>query len=181
MPKRLFIALELPAGCREALAAVAEPIPGLRWLAADQLHLTLAFLGNVDAEPEQSLRDHLAELRAPAFSLRLSGLGMFRARRPTTIWAGVEDVHGGLRVLHGEVLRALAAAPIEMKPASFQPHITLARLKDVPARKLRSFLEVNQARDFGTVAIEGFTLFSSVPGPAGAAYGVEERYSLVTR
>ena len=83
--------------------------------------------------------------------------------------------------LHGEVLRALAAARIEMKPASFHPHITLARLKGVPSRKLRSFLEANPSREFGTVAIEGFTLFSSVLGPNGAAYGVEERHALVTR
>jgi 2'-5' RNA ligase len=181
MPKRLFIALELPVGCREALAALAEPIPGVRWVAADQLHVTLAFLGNMDAETEQQLRDNLAELGAPEFSLRLSGVGMFRARRPTTIWARVDDVHGGLRVLHGEVLRSLAAAHIETRPASFHPHITLARLKDVPARRLRSFLEASQSREFGTVAVEGFTLFSSVLRPAGAAYGVEERYSLVTR
>jgi 2'-5' RNA ligase len=181
MPKRLFIALELPADCREALAAVATPIPGVRWLAADQLHLTLAFLGNVDAETELQLRDRLAELRVPAFILRLSGVRMFQARRSAVIWAGAEDADDGLMSLHGEVLRALAAANIEMKPASFRPHITLARLKDFPACKLRSFLEANKSREFGTVAIEGCALFSSVLGPDGAVHSVEERYPLVAR
>jgi len=181
MAKRLFIALELPTDCRNALAAVATPIPGVRWLVADQLHLTLAFLGNVDAEAQQRLRDRLAELHVPAFSMRLIRVVMFRARRPTTIWAGVEEADDGLMALHGEILRAVKAAHIEMKPASFHPHITLARLKDVPTRKLRSFLEANHSRGFGTVAIEGFTLFSSVLGPDGAAHSVEERYALVAR
>ena len=61
------------------------------------------------------------------------GVGMFRARRPTTIWAGVEDADGGLMALHGEVLPALAAADIEVSPATFRPHITLARPKDASA------------------------------------------------
>jgi len=181
MAKRLFIALELHAGRREALAAVAETIPGVRWLAADQLHLTLAFLGNVDAELEQLLRDSLAELRVPEFSLRLCGVRIFRARRSAVIWAGVEDAQDGLMALHGEVLRAVAAAHIEIKRASFHPHITLARLKDAPAHKIRSFLKANQSREFGTVAIEGFTLFSSVLGPVAAVHHVEKRYALVTR
>ena len=180
MAKRLFIALELPEDCREALAAMAEPIPGVRWLAVDQLHLTLAFLGNTDAETEERLRDRLAALRVPAFSLRLNGVGMFRARRSAVIWAGVKDADDRLLALHGEVIRALAAAHIEMKSASFRPHITLARLKDVPARRLRSFLEANQSHEFGTASIESFTLFSSVLGSDGADHSVEERYALVT-
>jgi len=83
--------------------------------------------------------------------------------------------------LHDEVLRAVTAAHIEMKSASFCPHITLARLKNLSARKLRPFLEANQSREFGTAAIKAFTLFSSVLGPSGAVHHVEERYALVTR
>ncbi len=179
MIKRLFIALELPAGCREALAAVAEPIPGLRWVPADQLHLTMVFLGNVDVEAERRLRDRLAELQLPPFKLRLHGVGMFRGRQRAVIWAGVDDVHDVLTALHGEVHRALAAARIELNPSSFDPHITLARLKNVPSHKLRSFLEANRSRELGAVAIESFTLFSSVLGPAGAVHHVEERYAMV--
>ena len=55
MGKRLFIAQALPAGCREAPAAVAEPISGVRWVAADQFHLTLAFPGNIGVESARRL------------------------------------------------------------------------------------------------------------------------------
>lgn len=96
------------------------------------------------------------------------------------IWAGVEDVHDGLMALHREVHRALAAAHIEMPPVSFHPHITLARLKNVPAHKLQSFQEANRSREFGTVQFNHFTLFSSALGPIGAIHHVEERYALVS-
>ena len=180
MAKRLFIALELHAGCRETLAALAEPIPGARWIPADQLHLTLAFLGNIGVETEIQLRDSMAELRVPSFSLRLRGVGAFRSRRSTVLWAGVEDAHDGLMTLHGEVRRALAMAHIELKSAPFHPHVTIARLKGSPAHRIHSFVKANASREFGTVAIEDFTLFSSVLGAVGAAYHAEERYALVT-
>ena len=181
MAKRLFIALELPARCRESLAAVAEPVVGVRWLPEDQFHLTLAFLGTVDAETEEHLRDTLSDVRVPAFSLRLCGVRMFRGRRSAVIWAGVEDAHDDLMTLHGEVVRAVAAAHIKMKAAPFHPHISLARLKEVNTGEVETFLEANQRRHFGTVDIEGFTLFSSVLLPVGAVHQVEERYALVSR
>ena len=171
---KLFLSAAYCVRSPALLAAVAKPIPGVRWVAADQLHLTLAFLGNVNAETEQRLRDGLAELHVPAFCLRLCGVEIYQVRHPAVIWAGVENADDSLMALHGEILRALAAANIEMKPASFHPHITLARLKDVTTRKLRPFLEANQSRGFGTVAIESFTLFSSALGPDGAAYALEE-------
>ena len=180
MAKRLFIALELSAGCRERLAAVAEPIPGVRWLAEEQLHLTLAFLGNIDAEPEQRLKDSLAELHVPSFNLRLCGVGMFRARRRATLWAGVQDGKEGLLALHGEIHRSLAEARIERIAASFHPHVTLARVKDAPVHKLRTFLKANRSRGFGMVGFTEFTLFTSVLNPAGAVHRVEERYALVS-
>ena len=56
-PKRLFFAIELPAGVREQLihwrAAQFPPEAG-RPVAADNLHLTLAFLGDVSAEKQHA-------------------------------------------------------------------------------------------------------------------------------
>ena len=106
---------------------------------------------------------------------------MFRTRRSAVIWAGAEDAHNGLMALHGEIHRALKSAHIHLKPTSFNPHITLARLKDVSVYKLRSFLEANRSREFGVVEFNNFTLFSSMLSPAGAVHLVEERYTLVSR
>lgn len=178
MARRLFIALELPEDSREALAAVATPLPGARWLAAEQLHLTLAFLGNVDVETEQRLRHCLALIRVPSFGLRLHGVGVFGGRRPTVIWAGVEPDHEGLLTLHRQVHRTLEAVPITVDAARFRPHITLARLKEVPHHMLRPWLRTIQTRDFGVAGCRHFSLFASTLGPAGAVHDLVERYTL---
>ena len=61
MAKRMFVAIELPAGLAGELAALDPRIPGLRWLPAGQLHLTLAFLGDVEEEQRPGLLGELAD------------------------------------------------------------------------------------------------------------------------
>src|SRR6187549_3388783 len=121
MPKRLFIALELPASCRETLANLGTPIRGVRWLTANQPHLTLAFLGDVDEESEIRLREKLAEVRVPPFILRVEGLGTFGSTRPSVIWAGVGTGHPHLFALHKRVHDALFAAHFDPELRSFRP------------------------------------------------------------
>ena len=77
MSQRLFIALDLPADCRHQLASLATPIRGVRWIPEHQLHLTLAFLGDVAPEPHARLLETLSAIRVPPFVLRIEALGTF--------------------------------------------------------------------------------------------------------
>lgn len=178
MPKRLFIALELPHRCRETLTSLAQPIRGARWLATDQLHLTLAFLGDVSGDAEVRLREKLAEVRVPPFILPVEGVGIFGGSRPSVIWAGVGSGHPHLFALHKRVHDGLFAARFNPVLRSFHPHITLARLRDVSAATLRPFLKKHASDAFDFVEINRFALMSSVPGPDGSAYSVEADYPL---
>jgi RNA 2',3'-cyclic 3'-phosphodiesterase len=126
MAKRLFIALELPESCRESLVRLAAPIRGVRWLAADQLHLTLAFLGDVAGEAEELLKEKLAEVRVPPFLLPIEGVAAFGGPRPSVIWAGVGTGHPHLFALHKRVHDALFATHFDPELRSFHPHVTLA-------------------------------------------------------
>lgn len=178
MPKRLFIALELPASCRETLEKLGPPIRGVRWLAASQLHLTLAFLGNVDEEAEIRLREKLAEVRVPPFILRVGGLGTFNAIHPSTLWAGVGTGHPHLFALHKRVHDALFAAHFDPELRSFRPHVTIARLTNVSPPTLRPFLKKHETDEFCIIEITAFSLFSSKLGAEGSCYTVEQRYQL---
>ena len=62
---RLFVAIRPPAPVRDALLDAMDERPGVRWQDEDQLHLTLAFLGEVDPRVEQDLVDSLAAIRLP--------------------------------------------------------------------------------------------------------------------
>ncbi|MGB8341067.1 MAG: 2'-5' RNA ligase family protein, partial [Chthoniobacterales bacterium] len=57
--KRLFVSLDLPETIAAALVRLNPRLRGVRWSSAEQIHLTLAFLGNVEPEPEEKLRVNL--------------------------------------------------------------------------------------------------------------------------
>ena len=175
MPKRLFIGLELPLNSRLMLAALDPKIKGLRWLPADQLHLTMSFLGQVEAAREETLRTALTRARVPPFFLPIQGLGAFGGDRPTIVWAGVGKGHPHLFALHKHIQDAVLQSGFEPDLRAFHPHITLGRAKDLPRQALRPFLHQYEKTEFDLCPINGFVLFSSVLSSEGATHTVELR------
>lgn len=132
--QRTFVALPLSDEANaavEGLRAVLPPAPhGLHWTVAQQLHLTLAFLGDLDAE---ELADVRAAARSSAaehapFDADLRGLGAFpHAGRARVAWVGWGDGAGAVGTLQSALVRALAR-PADRRP--FSPHVTIARARD---------------------------------------------------
>ena len=132
---RLFAALELPAALRGELAAwgaaCAARDPGLRAVAPESLHVTLAFLGERADEEVEPLRWALAGL-APLgeVPLVLGGPLWLPPRRSSVLACAVEDPTGALEALHHRVRTALAEA------SGWQPdrrpllaHVTVCRVR----------------------------------------------------
>ena len=85
--KRLFVSLDLPESIAADLVRLDPKRPGVRWLKAEQIHLTLAFLGNVESREEESLRAQLSAIRFHSFFLPLQGLGSFPGKgSPKVLW-----------------------------------------------------------------------------------------------
>lgn len=133
---RLFVGLEVtgPARCEvlRVQAALREVIErqGVRFVAPDKLHLTLAFLGTVRDEAIPDLRHSLADLaNVGDFEARLDDLGAFPNReRPKVIWIGVDGA-SGLTGLADQVARMCRPFAPELDSRPFSPHLTLARIK----------------------------------------------------
>lgn len=178
MPKRLFIAIELPAACRQRLSEMVPRLRGLRPVACDQLHLTLAFVGDLDREAQQRLHEKLAAITVPAFLLPITGVGTFGKPRPTSLWAGVGKGHPHLFALHKRVHDALFVAGLHPELRSFRPHVTLARAKEVSAGSLRPFLRLHEDDALCLVPVDGFSLFSSALRHEGAEHTLEMRWEL---
>ena len=174
--KRLFIGLELPENCRETLAALNPRIKGLRWLPSDQLHLTMSFLGNVEASREEALKTAFAEVRVPPFFLPILGVGTFGGPMPTVVWAGVGHGHPHLFALHRRIQDAVLRENLEPDLKSFHPHITLGRARGVSRAALKPFLRQHEETEFGLWQVTGFTLYSSILSSDGATYTVEMRH-----
>jgi 2'-5' RNA ligase len=135
------------------------------------MHLTLSFLGLVDANTEEKLREKLSAIRLRAFFLPVTGLGTFPAKgRPNIIWIGVGAGHPHLFQLHKRVQDAALAAGLEPDLRPWHPHITLARCRDVSAESIRPFLKTHADFDAGMIHVESFCLNSSVLAPDGSIY-----------
>lgn len=174
---RLFVGLELPASIGSALAGLAPAgAAGVRAMRADEMHVTLHFIGEADPE---LLRAALASVAAPAFEVTVRGTGRFDQRGGRAIlFAGVVPTDP-LLALHASVGRALAATGFEPERRRFRPHVTAARLKATADRALvRAWLEAGPAREFGTFVARRFVLFDSVSDADGARYVELDAYPL---
>jgi 2'-5' RNA ligase len=169
--KRLFVSIELPESIRKRLAELDPHLRGVRWLEARQMHLTLAFLGNVSAEVREMLSEKLRTISWKSFFLPLVGLGTFPTKGwPRIIWIGVGSGHPHLFQLHKRVQEALLAGGFEPDLRSFHPHITLARCRDVSPQTIRPFLKSHATFDAGMIHVESFCLNSSELTPRGSLY-----------
>lgn len=178
---RLFVALEIPAAVREKLAALIEELraleargagKGARWVRAENLHVTLKFIGEAVPQKLDGIRGALAGVRAErAVELSCRGLGFFpNEKRPQVFWAGL-DASANLPKLAEDIDRALATTGVPREKRAFAPHLTLARF---PAPRLdealRSAIAGAAEREFGSFGASEFHLIESKTKPSGAEY-----------
>jgi len=179
---RAFVAIQLPAEVRanlaEAQAAMRALLPpkSASWTKAENLHLTLRFLGNVEtariAELSQLLRDALANFGE--LDLACEQVGCFPdVRHPRVIWAWMHDAADRLEPLHrqvNEAVKGFAAHPAEK---GFVGHVTLGRPKRLgrlEAERLAQFVERQAGKKFGAWRCASLSLIRSELSPQGSRY-----------
>ncbi|MCL7944191.1 RNA 2',3'-cyclic phosphodiesterase [Marinobacter sp. ATCH36] len=174
---RLFFGLDLPESVKQQLLSIQRPLAGARWQRADQLHLTLAFLGSVEEQHLPVLREVVRNLPVLPFDLAISGVGCFgKPDRPKNLWAGVRPVQK-LEELQAGLNQRLASVGFAQEKRSFQPHVTLCRFK----KEAGSVAELLQDYDellIEPFQVDRFALFESVQGERGSVYHVVETYPL---
>jgi 2'-5' RNA ligase len=178
---RLFVALEIPSKVRDNLAALISELRAVdaaasknkaRWVRAENLHVTLKFIGNVDAGKLDAIRAASSEVSSGgAVELCFRGLGFFpNEKRPRVLWAGMV-ASPNLAPLAAGLNTRLEKLGIPRETREFAPHLTLARF-DPPgvSESLRAAARENAAREFGAVRTGEFHLFESKTRPTGAEY-----------
>ncbi|MBX3462818.1 MAG: RNA 2',3'-cyclic phosphodiesterase [Planctomycetes bacterium] len=130
---RCFVALDLPRPVCNYLAGLAQQFGQkgkVKWVPADQIHLTLAFAGDLPPDQVEGLRADLAALDVPALSLHLTGLGHFPPRgEPRVVWAALGGDVAALAALHEQVATIGERHGIDRDPRGFAPHVTLGRVR----------------------------------------------------
>ena len=166
---RLFIALRPPSAIRNPLIDTMEGVEGARWQYDEQLHLTLRFVGEVDARTADDLVGALSQVRAELFTLALRGVGSFeRKGRVTSLWAKVEPSEP-LAILQRRVERACRAAGLEPVTRKFVPHVTIARV-NASTGPIGVWLADHGRLTLPDWEVERFWLYESRLDAGGAQY-----------
>ncbi|HKY81628.1 MAG TPA: RNA 2',3'-cyclic phosphodiesterase [Sphingobium sp.] len=172
---RLFVAIRPPADVRAMLLSLMGGIAGARWQDDDQLHLTLRFIGEVDARRADDLAAALSTIRFAPFPIALAGLGKFeRKGHVDTIWAGVQP-RDALAGLHRKIDRACVSVGLPPDDRAYLPHITLARLNR-SASLPDAFLATHAGLSSPPFTIDRFALYESHLSQSGALYHVAALY-----
>ena len=174
---RLFTGIELPEDVADLIGDLEAPLPGVRWIHTDNLHLTLRFAGDVDNPVAREFAQFLSGIDVPAFEMRLEGLGTFGGKDPRALWAGV-TAGPELETLARACERAARAAGLKPEGRTFKPHVTIARLNKPRIEPLTRFLTRHARFRSDPLIVARFVLYSSKPLVGGGPYVVEEAYPL---
>jgi 2'-5' RNA ligase len=194
---RLFVAIDIDESIRQRLDDYTQRmkprVPGVRFVAPGNYHVTLKFLGEVAAMRLPELKAALGAIRYPSFSLNVRGVGFFpNHRAPRVLWAGIGHAGGesaGLAGLARQVQQALE--PLGFAPEQdFRAHLTLARNGSGRPRpvhgerapeafaQLSRLVTAGAPPEFGTMTAREFFLYESRLSPAGAVYTRLEGFGL---
>jgi len=173
---RVFVAVEIPSAVRANLTELVKHFralsPRTRWVRPENLHVTLKFIGEVEATKVGTIRAELAKVRSDApFTLDFRSLGFFpNQKHPRVFWAGIQ-ASPNLKTLGTDIDKVLEAVEIPREGREFSPHLTLARFeRQNPPEALRAAIRQNVTHEFGSLRTNQFHLIESKLRPSGAEY-----------
>jgi 2'-5' RNA ligase len=173
---RLFVAIDLPTDVRAALAqwtSLNKPAAhGYKWVSADNLHVTLKFIGERPDSEVAAISQALVKVVFPApIELSVDGVGSF----PNVLFANVK-APDSLAALARDIEQCLEPVGIALEKRAFTPHLTLARRKEGG----RFPRDVGANEKFGAFAADEFILYQSVlqnsAGAKGSTYSPLRRF-----
>jgi 2'-5' RNA ligase len=190
---RLFVAVDLDPGVSSAAAVLIDelrrrsatlaPHARITWIPADRMHLTVRFIGNADDGLAAAIETALAApLAAAPFDLTLGGVGAFpRSGKPQVLWAAVQAGMAQLQVVEREVTLRLGALGIPEETRPYNPHLTLARIREAAELRTVALFAGLDNTPLGTTHVETITLYESRLSPRGPTYRPLQRIPLQVR
>jgi 2'-5' RNA ligase len=178
---RLFVAIPIPEDITESLEHLQAGLPGAHWTPAENMDLTLRFIGEVQEPAVAEIVENLWRIRAQAFPVALKGIGKFggtsRRSPARLVYVGVE--HGSaLTQLASRVEQAVTDAGLPAETRKFRPHVTLGRLRGTPPHRLGDFIIEHNLYASGPFTVSRFALYSSRPGKDASVYEPLAEFSL---
>ena len=175
--KRIFIGIRVEAenNFKKLIASLKEDLKddNLKWTPFENIHITLAFLGDTPMEKIEAISDMLISKCADKvrFEIRLEGFGIFRSLHdPKVLWAGIYQSEK-LEVLQASVVEGLKEIGIAVEDRPFSPHLSIARIKHIRDKdNLKVLLLKYHDTDIQKVQVKEVILYESVLRQEGPVY-----------
>lgn len=187
---RTFIAVEVgndvKARAADLIKRLKQAEADVRWVAPQNMHITLKFLGDVPNQEVPDICRHVAEVTAAfePFEIDFQTAGAFPdASRPRTIWLGVSPGEGfdRLEALNNAIeerLHTELGFPKERR--RFHPHLTIGRVNSISStpRTLADIIAAHERYDASLAEIDEVLIFASFLDKGGPTYNVMGRAEL---
>jgi 2'-5' RNA ligase len=190
---RAFLAVELGEDLRKRMALAQEDLRQLldrkasrevriAWVRPASIHLTIKFLGDIDEQLVEPLREGILRAVAGhrAIHVPIERLGCFpRPQQPKVLWVGASDrweqgeEAGRLQSLHAAVEACCRSFGFAREERPFSPHLTLARVKAgerLVGQLLAKAGVMDRPLPLGTLAVGSVVLMKSELRPSGSVY-----------
>lgn len=183
---RLFLAIELDEFIKNSISKLQHTLKStgsakIKYVETENIHLTLKFFGDVDnkklEEIDEVINKTVKEFRP--YILKVVNVGTFpRSNNPRVVWCGVKDKEKVTINLIKSLDNEFSNIGFK-KEKSYQPHITLGRVKSIQEREnLSSTLKQQKNKYFGKMSITSIKLKSSTLTPEGPIYKTIREYEL---
>ena len=163
---RVFVAVDIPKNIREKIKIIQKKIPEFngKFTEAENLHLTLKFLGNVNEEILIKVKNRLREIKLKGFETQISEIGVFSPSFIKIVWLHMANCEE----LQKEIDEKLS--DLFEKEKRFMSHLTIARVKSVKNKKefLRELNEIKLGKL--NFVVKNFKLKKSVLSEKGPHY-----------
>ena len=175
---RLFLAFEITPDSKRYIETISQELKKsnlpVRWIKSDNIHLTLVFLGNVEENLIEDIKEKVNEVvkGVKSFKVSFNGTGVFpNLTRPRVVWLGLDGDIARLSNLRDNLQSTLKTLGFIPERRSFKPHLTLGRFKGRAGRTsgLKNILERYNTKS-DVYCLKDFILFKSNLGPDGAKY-----------
>jgi RNA 2',3'-cyclic 3'-phosphodiesterase len=174
---RTFICVEIPASLRKNIASLQDDLRAVgsqvSWTKADNIHLTLKFLGDV-AEPDLPKICRASELAATGiepFALTVAGTGCFpSAKNPRVLWVGFQVLPEPLTKLQSRLEEFLDRVGFPRENQRFRPHLTIGRVRSNSSPFALSKKLEEHGFESQTFAVDRLVVMRSQLNPKGSIY-----------
>lgn len=184
--KRLFFAVDLPLKTLSTAQSLIDkfgvPSAHVRWVHAKNLHISLKFLGDVEAQTIPSLCAKAKEAVSGfgEMSLSIEGMGLFpNNTKPRVVWFGIKGATKQFARLESRLSENIECLGFPAAERPFTPHLTIGRVKSASARgELIRLVHNNHDLKVGEAPVKVIHIYESRLGPGGSVYTKVESFPL---